>query len=131
MPSIGRFFLLDIPEQYQAEANDAREKLLNAVSLHDDGIAELLLEGKPVPEDQLRKAIRKATLEMKINPVAVGSSFKYVGVQNLVRLRRQRLILNPGERGVIKCQTPVRRVNKSNARRSMKTDGCSCLQDGC
>jgi elongation factor G len=100
-----KFFLLDIPEQYQAEANDAREKLLNAVSLHDDGIAELLLEGKPVPEDQLRKAIRKATLEMKINPVLCGSSFKYVGVQNLLDCVVD-FMPNPGERGVIKCQTP-------------------------
>ncbi|HQR42345.1 MAG TPA: GTP-binding protein, partial [Gemmatales bacterium] len=100
-----KFFLLDIPEQYQAEAQEAREKLLNVVSMHDDGIAELMLEGKPVPEDQLRKAIRKATLEMKINPVLCGSSFKYVGVQNLLDCVVD-FMPNPGERGVIKCQVP-------------------------
>jgi elongation factor G len=79
-----RFDYRDIPAQYQQEAHDAREKLLNAVSMHDDHIAGLMLENKPIPECELRQAIRKATLAMQITPVVCGSSFKYQGVQNLL-----------------------------------------------
>lgn len=100
-----KLLITDIPEQYQEDAQSARTKLLDAVSMHDDHIAELLLEGKPVSEADLRKAIRKATLEMKINPVLCGSSFKYQGVQNLLDCVID-FMPNPGERGVIKCQVP-------------------------
>jgi elongation factor G len=79
-----KFDYRDIPAQYQQEAHDAREKLLNAVSMHDDHIAGLMLENKPIPEGELRQAIRKATLAMHITPVLCGSSFKYQGVQNLL-----------------------------------------------
>jgi elongation factor G len=79
-----RFTLEEIPERFQEEAQAARASLLDAVSLFDDGIAEALLEGKDVPEAQLRTAIRKGTIESKITPVVCGASFKYQGVQNLL-----------------------------------------------
>src|SRR5262249_45849803 len=79
-----QFELRDIPAQYQDDARTPPERFMNAVSLYDDGIAEMLMEGKEVPEDRLRAAIRKGTLEGKITPVLTGSSFRFHGVQNLL-----------------------------------------------
>ena len=64
----------DIPEKYQAEAEKHREQLLDAVSAASDEITELILEGKPVPEELIRKALRKGTLEGKLHadPLRLG-----------------------------------------------------------
>jgi elongation factor G len=100
-----KFELRDIPAQYYAEAQKAHEKLLNAVSLYDDGVAEMILEGKDVPEDRLRSAIRKGTLEGKITPVLTGSSFKFHGVQNLLDAVTQYLP-SPLDRPAVKGHVP-------------------------
>jgi elongation factor G len=74
----------DIPDELAAEAAAAREHLLEEVSHYDDGLVELILEEKEIPEDRLKEAIRKATLEIKLTPVLCGSSFKNKGVQALL-----------------------------------------------
>jgi elongation factor G len=76
--------VVDIPEELAAEAAAAREHLLEEVSHYDDELLELILEEKDVPEEQLKRAIRKATLEIKLTPVLAGSSFKNKGVQPLL-----------------------------------------------
>jgi elongation factor G len=76
--------VVDIPEEMAAEAAAAREHLLEEVSHYDDELLELILEEKDVPEEQLKRAIRKATLEIKLTPVLAGSSFKNKGVQPLL-----------------------------------------------
>jgi elongation factor G len=74
----------EIPEEMAAEAAAAREHLLEEVSHYDDELVELILEEKEIPEQRLKEAIRKATLEIKLTPVLCGSSFKNKGVQALL-----------------------------------------------
>ena len=65
-------------------ANAAREKLVEAVSAVDDDLMHKYLEGEEISEDEIRKALRKGTLAMKIVPVVTGSAFKNKGVQTLL-----------------------------------------------
>ncbi len=76
--------VVEIPEDMLAEAQEAREHLLEEVSHYDDELLELILEEADVPEELLKRAIRKATLEIKLTPVLCGSSFKNKGVQPLL-----------------------------------------------
>jgi elongation factor G len=73
-----------IPEHLADAAAAAREHLLEEVSHYDDGLLELLLEEAAIPEERLKQAIRKASLESKMTPVLCGSSFKNKGVQPLL-----------------------------------------------
>ena len=73
-----------IPEDMVDLANEYREKLLDAVSMFDDEIMELYLEGKEIPTDKIRTAIRKATCAVKMVPVVCGSSYRNKGVQKLL-----------------------------------------------
>jgi elongation factor G len=74
----------EIPAELADEAAQAREHLLDAVSHFDDALLELMLEEAEIPVDQLKAAIRKATLEIQLTPVLCGSSFKNKGVQPLL-----------------------------------------------
>ena len=76
--------VVDIPDDHKDVAEAAREHLLEEVSHYDDELLELILEDAEIPVDLLRKAIRKATLELKITPTLCGSSFKNKGVQPLL-----------------------------------------------
>ena len=76
--------ITEIPDEMAAEAAAAREHLLEEVSHYDDELVELILEEKEIPEQRLKEAIRKATLEIKLTPVLCGSSFKNKGVQALL-----------------------------------------------
>jgi elongation factor G len=67
-----------------AEAEAAREHLLEEVSHYDDELVEMILEEQEIPPQRLRQAIRKATLEIRMTPVLCGSSFKNKGVQPLL-----------------------------------------------
>jgi elongation factor G len=73
-----------IPDEYADAAEAAREHLLEEVSHYDDELLELLLEEAEVPVATLKRAIRAATLEIKLTPVLCGSSFKNKGVQPLL-----------------------------------------------
>lgn len=75
---------VDIPADLVDEAKEWREKLVEQVSSVDDDLMMKYLEGEEVTEDELRKAIRKGTLELKIVPVVTGSAFKNKGVQTLL-----------------------------------------------
>ncbi len=74
----------EIPADLVDAANEAREKLVEAVSSIDDDLMEKYLEGEEISEDEIRKALRKGTLAMKIVPVVTGSAFKNKGVQTLL-----------------------------------------------
>jgi len=76
--------ITDIPADLVEAATAAREKLVEAVSSIDDGLMEKYLEGETVSEDEIRAALRKGTLAMKIVPVVTGSAFKNKGVQTLL-----------------------------------------------
>jgi elongation factor G len=75
---------VDIPADLVESAKEWREKLVEQVSSVDDDLMMKYLEGEEVTEDELRKAIRKGTLELKIVPVVTGSAFKNKGVQTLL-----------------------------------------------
>ena len=73
-----------IPEDRADLANEYREKLLDAVSMFDDEIMEMYLEGKEIPTDKIRAAIRQATCAVEMVPVVCGSSYRNKGVQKLL-----------------------------------------------
>ena len=73
-----------IPEDLVDLANEYREKLLDAVSMFDDEIMEVYLEGKEIPTEKIRNAIRQATCAVEMVPVVCGSSYRNKGVQKLL-----------------------------------------------
>ncbi|CAN5617831.1 elongation factor G [soil metagenome] len=83
--SLGATFdIVDIPDAYKELANEHRHKLLEAVSEFDDTLIEKFLDGKELTHEEVMKALRQATIDIKIIPVLCGSSFKNKGVQNLL-----------------------------------------------
>ena len=74
----------EIPAEMQARAEEFREKLMDAVADQDEELMMLYLEGEEIDPDQIRSAIRKATLDIHMTPVFVGSAFKNKGVQPLL-----------------------------------------------
>ena len=73
-----------IPEDMMDLAREYREKLLDAVSMFDDEIMEMYLEGKEIPTAKIRAAIRQATVAVEMVPVVCGSSYRNKGVQKLL-----------------------------------------------
>ena len=74
----------EIPADMVDLANEYHEKLMDAVSMYDDEIAELYLDGKEVPQAKIRAAIRKATIANEMVPITCGTSYKNKGVQKLL-----------------------------------------------
>ena len=74
----------DIPEEFAAQAKEYRDKMIEALSDVDEKIMEKYLEGAAVSEAEIRSAIRKGTVEMKLTPVLCGTAFKNKGVQQLL-----------------------------------------------
>ncbi|MEQ8821570.1 MAG: elongation factor G [Sumerlaeia bacterium] len=79
-----KFEEISIPEDLQDIATEYREKLLESLSDYDDLFAEKYLDGEDFSNEELRKAVRSATLRAKITPVFLGSAFKNKGVQALL-----------------------------------------------
>ena len=73
-----------IPEDMMDLANEYREKLLDAVSMFDDEIMEMYLEGQEIPTAKIRNAIRQATVAVEMVPVVCGSSYRNKGIQKLL-----------------------------------------------
>ena len=75
----------EIPAELQAEAEEWRDKMLEALAECDDAIMEKYFDDpSTITEDEINAAIRKGTLAMQINPMTCGSSFKNKGVQTLL-----------------------------------------------
>ncbi len=74
----------DIPDELMPYASEYREKMLEALADVDDNIMEKFLGREKVNVDEIKAAIRKGTLEMKLVPVFCGSSFRNKGVQLLL-----------------------------------------------
>jgi elongation factor G len=73
-----------IPAECADKAAKAREEMLDALSMYNDEMMELLLEDKPVENDMIRRTIREATINRDIVPLMMGSAFKNKGVQPLM-----------------------------------------------
>ncbi|WP_448913569.1 elongation factor G [Gemella sp.] len=74
----------EIPAEYQDQAEEYREKLIEAVAEFDEDFMEKYLGGEEITIDELKAAIRKATLSVEFFPVVCGSAFKYKGVQPML-----------------------------------------------
>ena len=73
-----------IPVELKAQAEEYREKLIEAAADCDEAIMEKYLEGKEIGEAELRRAIRAGTLSLKIVPILCGSAFRNKGVQPML-----------------------------------------------
>jgi len=74
----------EIPKDLVEKALFYREKLLEAVSDFDDHLMEKFLDGKPISTSEIKRALRLATIHVKVVPVLCGSAFKNKGVQKLL-----------------------------------------------
>ena len=73
-----------IPDSLQEKAERLRHELLEAVVEHDEELIEKYLDGGELTEEEIRRAIRKATIAGAVTPVLCGASFKNKGVQRLL-----------------------------------------------
>jgi elongation factor G len=73
-----------IPAELQAQAEEWREKMVEAAVEMDDHLMEKYLEGMPISKEELKAALRKGTLEFKLVPVLCGSAYKNKGIQLLL-----------------------------------------------
>ena len=78
------FHLAEVPPQLEEEVEIARSEMIENLSDYDDQMMDLYLEGQEVPEDMIRRTIRKAAISLDIVPVMCGSAFKNKGVQPLL-----------------------------------------------
>ena len=74
----------EIPADMAELAAEYHEKLLDAVSMFDDEIMEMYLEGQDIPKDRIRKAIRQATCAVEMIPITCGTSYRNKGIQRLL-----------------------------------------------
>lgn len=74
----------EIPDDLKQEAEIAREKMLDTLSLQSEEMTEKLVEGEEVSQELICQTIRQATLNLELVPVLLGSAFKNKGVQNLL-----------------------------------------------
>ena len=75
---------VDIPDDMKKQAEEYREKLLEAVADFDDDLAEKYLGGEDISEEEIKAAIRKATIACKMCPVTCGTSYRNKGVQPML-----------------------------------------------
>ncbi|MGN5882937.1 elongation factor G [Staphylococcus simulans] len=72
---------IEIPDDYKDKAAEARETLIESVAEVNEELMEKYLEGEEISVDELKKAIRQATLDIEFYPVLCGTAFKNKGVQ--------------------------------------------------
>ncbi len=76
--------LVDIPAEFAERAHKAREEMVEAISETDDALLEKYLSGEAVSNEELKAALRRATIANRLQPVICGSAFKNKGVQPLL-----------------------------------------------
>ncbi|MFW2384049.1 MAG: elongation factor G [Acidimicrobiales bacterium] len=75
---------VEIPSEYQAKADEYRALLVEAIAATDDELMMKYLEDEEMTEDELRKALRAATINNELVPILCGTAFKNKGVQPLL-----------------------------------------------
>ncbi len=94
-PILGKAFYFDgesgevvreaeIPAEYKAKALEARQYIIHEVAEVDDHLGELFIADQPISNEELKAAIRRATIALKMTPVMCGSAYKNKGVQLLL-----------------------------------------------
>jgi elongation factor G len=101
----------EIPEEMAAPAEEAREKLLEAVAEVDERLLEKYLEGQPISESEVRQAIRRACLDITFVPVVCGTAFKNKGVQPLLDAVVDYLP-SPVDKPAVSGMNPAKRVEE-------------------
>jgi len=71
----------DIPEEFKKKADEWREKMVEKISESDDRLVEKYLEGEEISVEELREALRKAVINVKLIPVLTGTALRNKGVQ--------------------------------------------------
>ncbi|MDO9117590.1 MAG: elongation factor G [Nitrospira sp.] len=79
-----KYVVGDIPDNLLDQAKEYREKMIDAVAEFDEQVMEKYLNGHALTEEEIKRAIRAATIAMKVTPVLCGSAFKNKGVQQLL-----------------------------------------------
>ena len=83
--SLGAAFeVVDIPAEHAEEAASVREQMVEIVAESDDALLEKYLSGEEITNEEIRAALRTATIANKLHPVICGSAFKNKGVQPLL-----------------------------------------------
>ena len=76
--------IVDIPEELKAKAQKLHDEMIEKIVETDDALLERYFEGEEISLDELKQAIRKATISKALTPVLCGSSYKNKGVQMLL-----------------------------------------------
>ena len=76
--------VISIPREYKEEAASCREKLFDKLSLFDDELMELYLEGEEIEPSRIYGALRKGTIALKCVPVLCGAALRNKGIQPLL-----------------------------------------------
>ncbi len=79
-----KYIVKEIPADLLDRAKEYREKMLDAVAEFDEQAMEKYLNGQPLTEEEIRRAIRAGVISMKMTPILCGSAFKNKGVQQLL-----------------------------------------------
>ena len=79
-----KYEVVDIPAELQEKAEEYREKLIESIAETDEELMEKYFAGEELTVDEIKKAIKKATLELEIVPMLCGTAFKNKGVQPLL-----------------------------------------------
>ena len=75
---------IPVPDEYKEEAQSRREEMIEQIAEIDDNIMEKFLGGEEISNEELKAALRRATLDLKAFPVFAGSAFKNKGVQMML-----------------------------------------------
>jgi elongation factor G len=102
----GKFAEAEIPSDLQSAAETMRQKLMEDVSETDDELLEKYLEGNELSADELKKAIREATLQGKLYPILYGSALRLIGIPQLLDAIADYLP-SPPEEGEMEGTNPV------------------------
>jgi len=78
------YHTMEIPEEYRETAREYRDKILESVADLDESLMEKYLQGEAITEEEIKTAIRKATIDFQVVPVFCGAAFKNKGVQPLL-----------------------------------------------
>ena len=76
--------ITDVPDEFKDLAEEYREKLVESISELDDDLMEKYLEGEVPTEEELKKALRKGTIEGSAIPCLCGTAYRNKGVQKLL-----------------------------------------------
>ncbi len=76
--------VIEIPEEYKEQAALYRSQLMEVCAEQEDELTEKFLEGEELTVEEMKRALRKATIDMKVTPVLCGSSYRNKGVQHLL-----------------------------------------------